>query len=162
MNNSCTTCLQATEYTPTVMHVYYKLPMFFVKLYFVAMSFLHVLFYFSVCSICCGSKLICDSTTDVCPGTELTCTCTVPNFALKWYLPGSRSITFTENMGVGCSEKVSLFFAVITNNTGGKESVLKYNATMSLVNNLYDGIVKCEDFLTGESDSMSIIVTFAG
>ena len=133
------------------------------------MSFLHVLFYFCVCSIYSRSSeaasLKCGNTTDVCPDTELTCTCTITGTILAWEtLPETESITFYGNMRVGFCATTTLFFAVVTvaNTTGGKESVLK--STEPLVNgNHYNGVtLQCKDVVSKQSDSISITVTFAG
>ena len=45
-------------------------------------------------------SLTCDDTTDVCPGTELTCTCSVSNDALIWILPGSETLSIDEKRGI--------------------------------------------------------------
>ena len=128
-----------------------------------AMTLLCVLLYCYVCSIFYRSEavlLTCDDTTDICPGTELICTCTVPDVALFWYLPGSVQIAFTGKDGVGSNEigVNGIFFVIVTKDTGGKESVLKYNATESLVNE----IIKCANGIDHSYSTATITVTFAG
>ena len=104
--------------------------------------------------------MTCDDTTDVCPGTELTCNCSVPSPVLTWNLPGSVTISFTGGDGVGSNETgaIGVFFAVVTDNTGGKESMLKYNATEPLMSSN----IECEDGLSGNTNTTTITVTFAG
>ena len=41
--------------------------------------------------------MTCDDTTDVCPGTELTCTCSVESDGLIWRLPASETIALEDN-----------------------------------------------------------------
>ena len=80
---------------------------------------------------------------DVCPGTnKLTCTCSVDSDEMVWKLPGS-TIAFDDKEGVGTNRTTDngTFVAVVTNDTGGKESMLIYTANESLVN---DTIV-CEE-----------------
>ena len=105
-------------------------------------------------------SLTCDNTTDVCPGTELTCTCSVQYsfFELVWRLPGSRTISiddkgeFTVNVTTD-----GIFVAIVTNNTGGVlESMLIYTATRSLVNDT----IECSSFRM--SVSATIADMFAG
>ena len=108
-----------------------------------------------------AASLTCDNTTDVCPGTstELTCTCSVAGYQLAWNLPGSLTIKFHGNQCVGSNGSSGVFFAVVTNNTGGrKESMLIYNATESLVNDTIECVGKTHQ------DSVSVIIadTFAG
>ena len=107
-------------------------------------------------------SLTCDNTTDVCPGTELTCTCSVDSPGLVWILPGSEKLSsddkgkFTVNVTTD-----GTFVAVVTNNTGGVlESMLIYTATESLVN----GTIECkeEGISNAESASVTITDTFAG
>ena len=89
-------------------------------------------------------SLTCDDTTGVCPGTELTCTCSVDSPGLAWRLPGPETITFDDKAGVGSNKTTTngTFVAVFTNNTGGVlESMLIYTATESLV----DGTIVCEE-----------------
>ena len=104
--------------------------------------------------------MTCDDTTDVCPGTELTCNCSVSSPVLIWNLPGPVTITFGGGDGVGSNETTinGVFFAVVTDNTGGKESMLKYNATESLMSSN----IECEDPLSGNANTTTITVTFAG
>ena len=76
--------------------------------------------------------MTCDSTTGVCPGTELTCTCTTPAPVLTWILPGSVTIEFPGSDGVGSSETGpnGTFFAIVTYvSSEKKESMLRYTAT---------------------------------
>ena len=110
-------------------------------------------------------SLTCDDTTDVCPGTELTCTCSVSNTELVWKLPGSETITFDEKAGVGSNETtINGIFAIITDNTGsgGKKSMLIYTATESLVND--SNTIECVTVVGIMSMSKAIIITgtFAG
>ena len=111
--------------------------------------------------------MTCDNTTDVCPGTELTCTCSVnsTNAGLIWRLPGSETIGFDDKEGVAIgSNKTTtngIFLAVIiTNNTGVLESMLIYTATESLV----DGTIECEGQLQGDDQvrSVATIADIAG
>ena len=105
-------------------------------------------------------------TCGVCPGTEFTCTCSVESDGLAWRLPESVTITLDDKAGVGSNETTTngMFVAVVTHNTGGKESMLIYTATdhESLVN----GTIKCEEQSTGRdrprSASVTINNTFAG
>ena len=72
---------------------------------------------------------------DVCPGTELTCTCIVNSIGLIWTLPGSETIPLDDKVGINGTTTNGLFVAVVTNNTGGVlKSMLIYTATESLVN----------------------------
>ena len=109
--------------------------------------------------------MTCDNTTDVCPGTELTCNCSTNisnNTGLIWALPGSKTITFDIKDGVGMRKNSTttndiIFFAVVTNNTGGiMESMLIYTATESLV----DDTIKCSGHVGAMSTT--ITVTLAG
>ena len=96
-------------------------------------------------------SLTCDSTTDVCPGTEMTCTCSVASVALTWTLPGSVTIAFSGADGVGSSKTGTngVFFAVITDDSGGgKKSMLR------------NEVIQCQDAVNG--DHSSINITFAG
>ena len=113
--------------------------------------------------------MTCDDTTDVCPGTELTCTCSVSNDALIWTLPaGSENIAFDDKEGVGTNRTTAngIFVAVLTNNTvvatndtgGIVESMLIYTANESLVN---DTIV-CSGNAGAGAMSTMITVTIAG
>ena len=110
-------------------------------------------------------SLTCDntSTTDVCPGTELTCTCSISNDKLIWTLPGSRNniIVFDNTEGVGSNSSNGIFFAVITNtsnNTGvlQLESMLIYTATEPLVN----VTIKCSDIGAEAMSTMNLTVTY--
>ena len=108
-------------------------------------------------------SLTCDSTTDVCPDTELTCTCSVPSAGLIWRLPGSEDhITFDDKAVVGSNKTTTDgIFAVVTNNTGGGiESMLIYTATESLVNDT----IECAEEGTQEPASAMYTIphTFAG
>ena len=105
-------------------------------------------------------EAVCDNTTDVCPGTELTCTCNVSNDALIWTLPGPGVIStddkgqFTDNVTTN-----GIFVAVVTNNTGGVlESMLIYNATESIVNDT----IMCSGNAGAGAMSTTITVTLAG
>ena len=105
-------------------------------------------------------SLTCDNTTDVCPGTELTCTCSVSNDGLIWRLPGSGEILI-DDKGEFSSNVTTygIFIAVVTNNTGGVlESMLIYTATESLVN----AIITCSGAVRAGAMSTMITVTFAG
>ena len=108
-------------------------------------------------------SLTCDDTTDVCPGTELTCTCSVSNIndKLTWTLPGSQNIiAFDYKEGVGFNKTTDngIFFAVITNNTGVLESMLIYTANESLVN----ATIECSGYAGAGAVSTMITVTLAG
>ena len=101
--------------------------------------------------------MTCDNTTDVCPGTELTCNCSVESDKLAWRLPGSEAIAFDDKAGVGSNETTTngIFVAVVTNNTGGVlESMLIYTATESLVN----GTIECEEQGTNQLRSVSATI----
>ena len=104
-------------------------------------------------------SLTCDNTTDVCPGTELTCTCNVSNDELIWTLPGSGEISFDEK-GQLSMRYSSVFVAVlINNNTGGiLESMLIYTANESLVN----VTIACSGKAGAGTVSTMITVTLAG
>ena len=110
-------------------------------------------------------SLMCDNTTDVCPGTELTCTCSVNstsgNTALIWTLPGSETIALDDKVGSNSTTTNGIFFAFITDNTGGVlESVLIYTANESLVN----VTIECSDIDNAGAGTVStmITVTLAG
>ena len=104
-------------------------------------------------------SLTCDNTTGVCPGTELTCTCSVPTAGVTWRLPGSVNITLDDKVGSNNTTTNGIFFAAITNNTGGVlESILIYTATELLVN----GTIECEEYDIHLSASATIIDIFAG
>ena len=109
--------------------------------------------------------MTCDNTTDVCPGTELTCNCSVSNDALIWRLPGSGVISidtkgeFSSNVNTN-----GIFVAVLTNNTVVAtnntvlESMLIYTATESLVNDT----IMCSGNAGAGAMSTMITVTIAG
>ena len=115
-------------------------------------------------------SLTCDDTTDVCPGTELTCTCSVINdTGLIWTLPGSGVISIDDKGEFSSNVTTNgIFIAVLTNNTvvalnntgGILESMLIYTATKSLVN-LNDTIV-CSGNGGAGAMSTTITVTLAG
>ena len=101
-------------------------------------------------------SLICDDTTGVCSGTELTCTCTSDTIALEWQLPGGGSISFVRSEGIGASETAGIFTAEITDTpVGGIVSELRYNATQSVANS----DIVCGD--GGGSINTSMITEFA-
>ena len=105
--------------------------------------------------------MTCDNTTDVCPGTELTCNCSIDSPGLVWNLPGSETIPLDDKVGSEGTTASGIFFAVITNNkTGGVlESMLIYTATVSLVN----ATIECKELgVMGRSVSATIIYIFAG
>ena len=107
--------------------------------------------------------MTCDNTTDICPGTKLTCNCSVSSNAVIWTLPGSETIALDDKVGSNSTTINGIFFAFITDNTGGVlESVLIYTANESLVN---DTIV-CEEYGIHYDLSVSVNVTiidrFAG
>ena len=108
-------------------------------------------------------SLTCDDATDVCPGTKLTCTCSVNSTSagLIWRLPGSGTIAFDDKEGVGSNRTTDngIFFAVITtNNTGVLESMLIYTATESLVNDT----IECEGQGIDQVRSVATIADIAG
>ena len=108
--------------------------------------------------------MTCDDTTDVCPGTELTCTCSVNstsgNIALIWTLPGSVNIALDDKVSSNSTTTNGMFFAVVTNNTGVVlKSMLIYTANESLVN----GTIECKEPAMGQPNaSVTINDTFAG
>ena len=109
--------------------------------------------------------MTCDNTTDVCPGTELTCTCSVSNDALIWTLPGSGVISIDDKGEFSGNVTTSgIFVAVLTNNTvvndtgGFLESMLIYTATESLVNDT----IECSGNAGAGAMSTTITVTIAG
>ena len=105
-------------------------------------------------------SLTCDNTTDVCPGTELTCICSVysTNSGVMWTLPGSETILLDEKVGSNGTTTDGTFFAANTNKTGGVlESILIYTVTESLVN----GTIECLR-LGGIAMSTIITDTLAG
>ena len=123
-----------------------------------------VLFHVEAVSLTCDDDDD-DDDTDVCPGTELTCTCSTSisnNTGLIWTLPaGSENIAFDDKADVGSNETTTngIFFAVVTNNTGGVlESMLIYTATESLVN----GTIVCSGNAGAGAMSTTINVTLAG
>ena len=105
-------------------------------------------------------SLTCDNTTDVCPGTELTCTCSVSSAGLIWRLPGSVTIALDDKVGSNDTTTNGIFFAVIiANNTGGVlESMLIYTANESLVN----VTIMCSGNAGARTVSTTITVTLAG
>ena len=105
--------------------------------------------------------MTCDNTTDVCPGTELTCTCGVNSTGLIWTLPGLETMALDDKVGSNSTTTNGTFFAVVTNNTGVVlESMLIYTATESLVK----GSIVCEGqgLVQPRSASITINDTFAG
>ena len=78
-------------------------------------------------------SLTCDDTTDACPGTELTCTCRVESIGLVWDL---EIYHFLLCQSVNATNTAGIFTAMITELPagGGIVSVLRYNATQTLVN----------------------------
>ena len=105
-------------------------------------------------------SLTCDNTTDACPGTKLTCTCSVPSDGLIWRLPGSENIIFDNQTGVGSNKTAAdgTFVAVLlTDDIGGETaSMLISTATESLVN----GTIVCAEDTQNASAIYTII--FAG
>ena len=92
-------------------------------------------------------SLTCDDTTDVCPGTELTCTCSVDSIGLVWDL----EILLCQC--VNATNTAGIFTAMITELPagGGIVSVLRYNATQTLVNSdivCNDGAVTITHYLS--------------
>ena len=95
-----------------------------------------------------AQSLTCDNTTDVCPGTELTCTCSVmvSNNRVIWRLPGlslgSETIALEDKVGSNSTTTNGIFFAVITKITEEVlESMLIYTA--SATESLVDGTIMC-------------------
>ena len=107
-------------------------------------------------------SLTCDDTTDVCPSTEVTCTCSVPTAGVIWRVSGSETIPLDDKVDSEGTTDNGIFFAFITNNnTGGVlESMLIYTATESLVNDT----IECEEQGTDRLQSVSATITdtFAG
>ena len=100
--------------------------------------------------------MACDDTTGVCPGTEVTlCTCSIPSVALSWTLPGGDQITFGIDDGVGANRSVGAYTAIITDDTGGRVSVLTYTATTTLM----DGNIECEDLVGTNPPPTTVTVT---
>ena len=129
------------------------------------MNLLQIKFLYMLGTHCVEAvSLTCDNTTGVCPGTEVTCTCSLNStMGLTWTLPpavpGSETIPLDSK--VGSKGTNGIFCAVITNNnTGVLESMLIYNATESLVNDN----IKCEGVVGqgGIVMSTTITVTLAG
>ena len=122
--------------------------------------------------------MTCDNTTDICPGTELTCNCSVLDSpGLVWRLPRSVTITFDDKAGVGSNETNGIFVAVVTNNTvvvtnntavvtnytGVLESMLIYTA--SATESLVDGTIECKEEGIYQQESEFVTITddtFAG
>ena len=112
--------------------------------------------------------LTCDDTTDVCPSTELTCTCSViNNTGLIWTLPGSGVISIDDKGEFSSNVNTNgIFVAVLTNNTvvalnntgGILESMLIYTANESLVN----ATIVCSGNGGAGAMSTTITVTLAG
>ena len=88
-------------------------------------------------------SLTCDDTTSACPGTELTCTCSVDTNGILWRLPrGGGDIVFARDSGVGVTKTGGIFHAKITDISPKRiVSLLKYNATQILVNT----VILCND-----------------
>ena len=109
-------------------------------------------------------SLTCSNTTaNVCPNTEVTlCTCITTSQAVSWKLPaagGERQLTFGVQDGVGANISVGAYTVVITNDTGGRESVLKYTASKTLM----DANIECADLLSVDPPvTDTVTVTFAG
>ena len=100
--------------------------------------------------------MTCDNTTNVCPGTELTCNCSVNSTGVIWRLPGSATIALDDKVGTNDTTTNGIFVAIVTNNTGGVlESMLIYTATESLV----DGTIECEE--QGNDRLWSVSATIA-
>ena len=103
--------------------------------------------------------MTCDNTTDVCPGTELTCTCSVNSTGLIWTLPGLETIALDDKVGSNSTTTNGMFVAALTNNTGGiLESMLIYTATEPLVN----ATIECSGNKGTGAMSTTITVTLAG
>ena len=104
-------------------------------------------------------SLTCDDTTDVCSGTELTCTCSVPSPTLIWRLPGPVYINFSviDHVGSNVTDTNGAFVAIFTAYTGTDlVSLLKYTASDESMNE----VIQCEDILRGDNDT--ILITIAG
>ena len=112
-------------------------------------------------------SLTCDDMTNVCPGTELTCNCSVPTAGVMWRLPESVTISLDDKVGSNSTTTDGIFYVVVTkivtDHTGAVstleslESMLIYTATESLVN----GTIECKE-LGMRSGSVTINDTFAG
>ena len=74
------------------------------------------------------------NTTATCPNTEVTlCTCMTISQAVSWKLPGGeRQLSFGGQDCIGTNISVGAYTAVITNDTGGRESVLKLMLALSV------------------------------
>ena len=103
--------------------------------------------------------MTCSNITGVCPGTEVTlCTCSISSVALSWTLPGRRQIAFGIDDGVGANKSVGAYTAIITDDTGDRESVLTYTATTTLM----DANIECQDLVGTSPPPTTVTVTLAG
>ena len=105
--------------------------------------------------------MTCDDTTGVCPGTEVTlCTCSIPSIGLTWTLLGGGlgQITFDNDDNVGTVKILGPYTAIITDDTGGRVSVLTYTATTTLI----DANIECQDIVGSDPPPTNVTVTLAG
>ena len=83
-------------------------------------------------------SLTCDDTTSACPGTELTCICSVDTVGLLWHLPrGGGDIPLTCSLGIGYTNTAGIFTAEIIDTPPEgivPLLIIRYNATQILVN----------------------------
>ena len=102
--------------------------------------------------------MTCDDTTGVCHGTEVAlCTCSIPSVALSWTLPGGQ-ITFDNSDNIGTEKSSGLYTAIITDDTGGRVSVLTYTATTTLM----DANIQCQDIVGSDPSPTTVTATLAG
>ena len=109
-------------------------------------------------------SLTCSNTTaSACPNTEVTlCTCITTSLIQSWTLPGGEQITLGAADGVG-DERTDTddgsYTVTITDDTGGRESVLTYTATTTLM----DVSIVCADLASVDpAVTDTVTVTFAG
>ena len=81
-------------------------------------------------------SLTCDDTTSACPGTELTCICSVDTVGLLWHLPrGGGDIPLTRSLGIGYTNTAGIFTAEIIDTPPEgivPLLIIRYNATQIL------------------------------
>ena len=77
-----------------------------------------VLFHVEAVSLTCNDDI--DDDDDTCPGTDVTCTCSVLTAGVLWRLPGSETILLDDKLGSSGTD--GTFFAVITNKFKLEES----------------------------------------
>ena len=81
----------------------------------------------------------------------------ISSIALSWTLPGGQ-IAFDNDDGVGANKSEGAYTATITDDTGGRVSVLTYTATTTLM----DANIECQDTVGTNPPPTTVTVTLAG